>query len=387
MEYYLMRKDDLVTLCDISRDGQMISYAAKMRNPELSPLEYRVFPDHLKRWWQNRHVPLHQGRIEVMLREKGLFEPGEYLLKNLGLSLTDHYWVKPVGSHLRWQQVNLFENDFKENALSSISDGWSKSPAVYTPNSSLKGELEKSWIIRKGKRILLKGNHGSSSFESLNEVFASEFHKEQGYDNYTPYRLIRIKDKDYNFGCCSEAFTSNDIELVSANALITSEKRPEGVSVYEHLIAIAENHGVDPVRLRKDLEYQILSDFVLSNTDRHMDNIGFLREAGTLKLIRMAPIFDTGRAFGGGGIVPYTDYEISEMPVNSFEHNERGLLKLVQDWSLIDTNRLPSAERIEALYQKDDKMPKSKIQSIVRLYEIKKQAIEEWQASEQENSM
>ena len=112
---------------------------------------------------------------------------------------------------------------------------------------SFLGELEKSWVIRQGSRILIKGNHGSSSSESINEVIASHLHRRQGYDNYTEYKLIRIRHKKYDYGCYSRLFTDTSHELVSAYDVITSSPREEGVSTYEHLIRIAADQGIDEV--------------------------------------------------------------------------------------------------------------------------------------------
>ena len=112
MEYYLMRKDDVVTVCDMSQDGQLLSWSKHFMSPELAPLESRTSRHYLSKWWRNRQVPVSQGRIKVMLEENGIEDPGDYLLRNLGLSLIDYYWMKPVDSGLRWKDVNLFENDF-----------------------------------------------------------------------------------------------------------------------------------------------------------------------------------------------------------------------------------------------------------------------------------
>ena len=38
MEYYLMRKDEVLTLCDFTNDGQMIAYSERFREPELMPM-------------------------------------------------------------------------------------------------------------------------------------------------------------------------------------------------------------------------------------------------------------------------------------------------------------------------------------------------------------
>ncbi len=379
MEYFLMRKDDIVTLCDFSRDGTMASYAKKYRNPELAPLEHRAAKNHLKKWWQNRQIPLSQGRVRSMLEEKGLVAPGEFLLRNLGLSLTDMYWIRPIDSSLKWKDVNLFENDFREDLMTSIDmdDSEAEQPPVYSPNSSLRGELEKSWQIRDGKRVLLKGNHGRRSSESINEVIATRMHEAQGYDNYTPYSLVEIKGKEYDYGCMSESFVGPGEELVSAYAVMTSEKKPEDMTDYEFLIEKAAGLGADAEVLRADLEYQIVSDYLLSNIDRHMENIGFIRDADTLRIKRMAPIFDTGRAFCGRGVVPYTEEEIDEIEVNSFERTENGLLGLLRGRSSFDLSKAIPGEVIEELYAMDSKVRPGHVKNILGLYERKKRRLED----------
>ena len=378
MEYYLMRKDDVVTLCNISDDGRMINYSDRFRNPELAPLGFRTSRDYLVRWWENRQIPVNSDRIREMLLQKGFDSEGEYLIRNLGLSLTDYYWMKPVDSVLKWKDVNLFENDFRDNLLMPEREG-KESVNSYSPNSSLKGELEKSWIIKDGKRMLVKGNPGRSSQESINEVIASEFHKKQGYDNYTDYSLLKIKGKSYDYGCLSESFTDSSMELVSAHAVLTSEVKPDGMSPYEFLIELAVQHGIDGDEFRRDLEYQIVSDYALTNVDRHMENIGILRDADTLKFIRMAPIFDTGRAFNTGAVIPYTDDEIDNVELNSFERNEKDLLALVTDRSAVDLSRVLDEGKIEALCKKDSRADDFRINSIVRLYSEKLARLRKWQ--------
>ena len=376
MEYFLMRKDEVLTLCDFTNDGQMIAYSERFRVPELMPLGYRIYPDYLKKWWTDRKIPLRQGRVEEMLKSKGMLDSSDYMLRNLGLSLTDYYWMKPIDSDLKWKDINLYDNDFKDNILSSKWDDSSGSSFSYSPNSSLKGELEKTWAIRNGSRVLIKGNHGDSSAESINEVIACELHKKQGYDNYTEYKLLKIKDKPYDYGCYSKAFTNNELELVSAHAIITSQKKDKSVSNYEHLIRVATENGINAEEFRRDLEYQILTDYLLTNVDRHMDNIGVLRDAKTLKFIRMAPIFDTGRAFATGFVTPYTEDEINNVEVNSFEQYERDLLALVRSRDILKADELPSDDKLAELLSKDSKASKRLIDLKIRLYNEKRK---EWE--------
>lgn len=381
MEYLIMRGDDPITIADFAEDGTMLKYSQRMLNETLAPLQEKSSPDWLKRWWRQRSIPMGQGKIAHMLQRKGLLGPEEFLIKNLGLSLTDYYWIKPVDSKLRWKNVNLFENDFKEDLLDMGADN-GESWDSFTPNSSLQGQLEKTWIIRGGDRVLVKGNHDHLSSESINEVIASELHRLQGYDNYTAYELLKIKGKEYDYGCCSKAFTSLRRELLSAYGVVSSRKKKNDCSVYEQFIGICVSHGMDGEQLRADLEYQIMTDFILSNRDRHLGNISILRDADSLKFLRMAPIYDSGKSLFVHDSIPISEKELLNIRTNSFQSSELGLLKLVKDRSLVDVTRLPSGTYIRKMYELDSQMEPRRIDLIVEAYERKIEAFRAFQSGE-----
>jgi len=362
----------------MNSNGGIEKYSRENLDDPLLPLQYKANKnDFLKKWWDERSIPIGQGRVDQMLIEKGLLGPGDYLMKNLGLSLTDYYWIKPIESKLHWADVNLYENDFKENILIAIDSSFK----TFSPNSSLQGQLEKSWQIRNGKRYLIKGNRDELSCESMNEVFAALLHKKQGYDNYIPYSLIKIRGRRYDYGCKSPLFTSQDKELVSAWAVLTSKKKPGHLNDYEHFIEVCGEHGIDTIQLRKDLEYQIMTDYILSNRDRHMNNISVLRDAKTLKFIRMAPIYDTGKSMFVRRTLPMRYADMVNQEVNSFCKHEQKLLEYVTDKSLVDTKKLPSSDELFKLYQKDSKLDDGRRERVCRAYEAKIKAFEEWQNS------
>lgn len=369
MEYLLKRKDEIITICNFTQDGSMINYSKKILDWDKGPLQHRYESTWLNLWWKHRNMPISQGRVDAMLKKKGLIGPEEYLLRNLGLSLIDYYWICPVDSNLRWADVNLFENDFKEDLFVDMSsvDG---PVQEFTPNSSLQGELEKSWRILNGKRYLVKGNKTELSTESINEVIASEFHAAQGYDNYTAYELTAIPDKEYDYGCMSENFVTQELEYVSAHAILSSSKRPNSRSRYEHLIETACEFGIDKEQFRQDLEYQILTDYLLTNRDRHMNNIGVLRDANTLQFLRMAPIYDTGKSMFVHQVIPGED-DLIDYQVNSFVTYERDQLKYVHNRDLVDVNKALPVERIRELYMKDSKMEIGRIDRLCKAYELK----------------
>lgn len=370
--YYIMRKNDIITYTEMSEDGNMLSYSPNIRNIDLAPIQDRYQNDWLKRWWKERSVPVEQDNIRNYLRERGFSVPSEYLIKNLGLSLTDYYWIKPVDSDLKWEDVNLFDNPFTDNVLNyTPEENSDEKISHYSPNGTLQGRIEKTWAIINNERYLIKGNKTNLSSESLNEVIASEIHRRQGYDNYTDYKLIEIAHRSYDYGCISKIFTSQQDELISGFAVYTMEKKPNSVSHYDHLLNMIEKLGADKEYVRRELEYQILTDFVMSGYDRHLNNIAFIRDADTLEIKKIAPIYDSGGSFFANKKIPVNEKELFSFETYGFASRETGLLKLVKDRNLIDLTKLPPASYIMGVYAKDSQMPEKNIKNICHWYERK----------------
>lgn len=388
MQYLIMRKNDVITVADFDDDGTMLWVADSLRNVELAPLHKKSYATWIKDWWKERSVPIGQHKVEKMLQEKGLIGPEDYLLKNLGLSLTDYYWVKPIDSNLRWEDVNLFQNPFQnEMQFENFAEDEADNMDVYNPNSSLQGQLEKKWIIHKGKRYLVKGNGDEKSTESINEVIVSKFHELQGYDNYTAYSLIKIKNREYDYGCISECFTNEKLELISAYAVVTSEVQKNDISSYEHFIKVCSNHGIDKDCLRRDMEYQILMDFILSGRDRHLSNVSILRDADTLEFVRMAPIYDSGKCLFVNQDIPESTKGLLNIKTNSFASTELKMLGYVRDRSLVDVTKLPSSDLIKKAYELDSKMDESRIKKVCEAYEKKVELFRDYQLGKDLNAI
>lgn len=383
MNYVLKRKDEIITLIDFAEDGSIYKFHEKLVNPELSPLHDVHNPEWLKQWWKRRSVPISQGNIRAMLEKKGLLGSEEFLLKNLGLSLTDYYWISPLDSGMTWKDVNLFDNDFHGNILiaESEEEDDSKLPR-YTPNGSLQGSLEKSWIILNGERGLLKGNRDYLSSESINEVIASKLHELQGFDNYTQYKLIKIQGRKYDYGCYSKLFTSQELELISAYDIVCSEKKANDVSYFEHFIKVSAEHGMDESAFRSYMDYMILSDFVLSGRDRHLNNVAVLRDSKTLEFVMPAPIYDSGKCLFVQDSVPSSDKGLLSIKTESFASDELKLLSLVSDRSLLDVTKLPSRSFIEKIYSLDSQIDEKRIRLIGEAYERKVELFRAFQLGE-----
>lgn len=369
--FSLMHRDDPVCAITIDAVSGSIVRVAKPTDPELLPLGGSIDSAMLKKWWQRRAVPMGQGKIQRILEQLGVATPQEYLVKNLGLSLTDHYWIKPLDMELGWDDINLFTNDFRDPVgdMQFGIEAVQELPAnAFSPSSSVQGELRKKWLIADGKRCLVKGNHGGNSQESLNEVVATLLHKKQVKQPYVTYNTIRLGDHQQIF-CVCESFTSDAIELLPAIDIVESRKKDNAMSMYEHFIAVCLAHGLEEAKVRSFLEYQILTDFILTNTDRHMNNFGVLRDTKTLKFIGMAPIFDSGNSmFWQSPKLPEYD-DLTKVKVNSFRTTEKQLLGYVQDRQQVDISKLPTEEELRSIYALDPLIPC--VDSIILGYEKK----------------
>lgn len=140
------------------------------------------------------------------------------------------------------------------------------------------------------------------------------------------------------------------------------------MSQYEHFIKVCAENGMEQENVRSFLEYQIATDFLLTNTDRHLNNFGVLRDSDSLKFVSMAPIFDSGNAmFWDCPMLPLRD-SLEHITVNSFRQKESDLLKLVQHMDCVDLFRLPTDEQFGQLYGLD---PQINMEAILKGYHRK----------------
>ena len=361
LKYSLMHKDTPVCALTVDAVSGSILRVSKPLVPEFLPLGGNIDSDTLRKWWQRRAVPISQGNIMKILEKAGLSTTQNYLVKNLGLSLSDHYWIKPLDMALGWKDVSLFTNEFRDPVGDmQMNDGKGEVvdlPAyAFSPSSSLQGDLKKKWIISDSKRYLIKGNHGSNSQESLNEVVATLLHKKQGTQSYVSYDTVPLEQIPH-LGCICECFTSDRLEFIPAYDIVESKKKPNDLSMYEHFISACDAHGLHENATRPFLEYQILTDYILTNIDRHLRNFGVLRDTDTLQFVAMAPIFDSGNSmFWKTPKLPLCS-DLNEIEVNSFQSKERKLLEYVHSANLVDVSCLPSAEEIRSIYARDPLIP------------------------------
>ena len=278
------------------------------------------------------------------------------LVDNLALSLNDCYWIRPEKSKLTWKQVSLFSNNFidifGDYTFNSFISDVQKTRFV---NATSQGELQKKWMIdNSGNRILVKGNYGTQYQQSINEVFASLLHAKQSKVPYTEYKFVAVETEsnEKGLGCACKNFCSENIESFSAwEAIQTIKNRPDE-NYYMKLRKACEMLGMNMEYFDYYIDYLIATDFLLSNTDRHMNNIALLRDTNTLKVLGFSPIYDTGNSmFFRNKDMPITN--LRDIKTHSFLDKEINMLRLIKNRNIIDLSRLPSKQEFYQLYSKD----------------------------------
>ena len=288
-------------------------------------------------WWTGRSIPASRVGVSDALETLGIYNTKLLLTKCLGLSLSDHYWIKPYNKNISWEDVNFFDNDFSDD-IGDVLFGMNGKNADFdfvSPDNTSDGNLQKRWKIIDGKRCLLKS--GSTPFrqQPFNEVIASLIMNKLGIE-HIPYTITWIDNKPYSV---CEDFITKDTELISAWRVLQLRQKENHESSYLHYVNICKELGIDIVPA---LDRMIVLDYIIANEDRHFNNFGLLRDANTLEWIGAAPIFDSGTSLwydtSARGISTY------DIPCKPFKKKHSEQLRMVSSFDWLDISKLNGIE-------------------------------------------
>lgn len=374
MEKYILMHKDIpcasVVFDEDTKRAAAYQNVASAYTPFLGNCDKRKFG----RWWEIRAIPASRELMQRVIRQAGCINAESYLAKNLALSMTDTYWICPADSELKYEDVKLTN-------LVGYNSG--KLPyhneSSYDPNASLGGQMEKYWDLTQQVPVLVKESYRDYGQQALNEVFATKLHERQQTDiPYVSYSAEKMPGGGYSCKC--EAFTSDTAELIPAYEVIESRPAQNDRNNYQTYIDIAVSLGADRECMQKYMDYQTMTDFILSNTDEHLLNFGLLRDPDTGKILGPAPIFDTGNSmfFSEYRNKPYTRAELLQRPITGFYKTEEKMLASVKDPSVVHVELLPKPEEAGQFYAENG-VPEEKAEFISRNYRIKVEMAKEMQ--------
>jgi hypothetical protein len=385
LEYYFAVDTNELIVTDVAN----IEYA-----PPLVDAKGVDPSDGLNTWWGHRGFP--DSRIRAIEKAYGYDYDHPNQLKKAfdrlkiqshALSLSDQYWIKPLDSSECWDAVNFFTNPFDErigellagvgrHQKSQVKKELDFDLTSSNPDFSTDGELPKWWSIGEdGTRYLNKCGRPPASQEPINEVIATELYARLlGKDEFVSYSLS-IKDNQI-FSSCPNMITEHQ-ELVTAWSLLKQNRLYPSTDTYKNLCDVYRASGVQEPELA--FSKIIVCDFIMANTDRHLNNLGLIRNVETLEFCGPAPLFDSGNSL-------YCDLSIVESHCDVLWKSrpfdpqpEEQLKRAIQlDW--LDVSRLSDFTDVirDALA---NQLPATRLDEVIRQTERQIAQVERHQAA------
>lgn len=204
-------------------------------------------------------------------------------LSTRALSLTDCYWLKDDAEDIKYKDVNL-RNKKLSDIMFDVSILGKKMffPVdVVLPDLSTSGNFRKIWCKKDNDFVLRKTDRTPDYKHVKAEVKVSNI-LDNSNVNHIKYNLFS-KDGILMSEC--SCMTTDNISLINA----------------EEIKLWCEHIGQDFIEFLElnyleDFSKMCVIDYILANTDRHINNWGFLIDNNTNNIIGMAPLYDHNQA-------------------------------------------------------------------------------------------
>ena len=252
-----------------------------VHNEYLLPLYFKTFDDS-DLWLKSRAID--NKRTNARLLKKALRLENKDDISTVihvnAATITDNYWIRPIGSSLTYADVK-FDNDyFASLALKGNYDSFNKAASrghTKSPELTNVGSFEKCWRLKDGKWWMHKK-------ATLSEMFSELFVYELG--TVLGMNMARYEK---GTGCIKSLdFTSQgSINFEPASAFMGDNE--DYLDVIEALEGICPEAIPDYIKL-------IFMDTICANPDRHTNNFGLMRDVKNGKLLGLAPNYDNNMA-------------------------------------------------------------------------------------------
>ena len=273
-------KDFEILSCD--------TVVAVWKNGTLEVLDDARLPLYLKRvsnvekWLETRAIDSHRANSRLLKKALRLAERDDVstVLYVHAATITDTYWVREIGSNLKYEDVRFQKDYFSNLALKGTYTSFN-SAARYkdtkTPELTNIGSFEKCWKLRDGKWWMYKK-------ANVNERFSELFVYELG-------KLLGMNMAHYEKGdqCVKSLDFTDAAQVIFEPAFSFMGDEEDYIQVVKKLKAMCPTAIPDYIRM-------VFLDTVTANPDRHTGNFGLLRNVTSGEFLGLAPNFDNNMA-------------------------------------------------------------------------------------------
>ena len=265
---------------------------AEIKNDNLIPVNSKLMPIYLQRngsiieWIRSRSIDGHRTNsrlLKRMLRLRSYDEINSVLRVNAA-TITDNYWIKTQAEQdLTYADVKYKENIFSELALRGDVGSLEHFDTNYisrtrTPELTNIGSYEKCWKLEGNQWYLYKKGTKEAVFS---ELLISKLGEALGFDMATYEYVNETTIRTIDFTGFATVNFEPAASLVGENVDYIDNCKALAIFA-PHLIGQYLN--------------MLFMDAICFNFDRHTLNYGFITEADTGKVLKLAPNFDNNMA-------------------------------------------------------------------------------------------
>lgn len=253
----------------------------KVLNEDLLPL-YLKRVSNAELWLETRAIDSHRANSRLLKKALRLAERDDIstVAHVNGATITDNYWIRPIGSELCYDDVRFTDDYFSNLALKGTYNSFNNaanSRRSKTPELTNVGSFEKCWKLRNGKWWMYKR---ATHDEAFSELFVYQLGVALG---------MKMAVYERGDGCIKSLDFTDGASVNFEPASTFMGDNEEYEDVVAALEKLCPNAIGDYIRL-------IFMDTICANPDRHTNNFGLLRDTKTGKLIGFAPNYDNNMA-------------------------------------------------------------------------------------------
>ena len=276
-------------------------FVTDARCPDQSLLPYNHFhrkyhilsPDQLNEmlseWLSLRNAINHNHKVRQLMVRFALDEFDRFIGATHAASLNDTFWVKAESEDIVWKEVSLYRKESYNDVISRFCLGeklsfdeitkdfndlkvFSSSPELVTG-----GSFRRAFEICGGEIMFYKTG-STCGYEAWSEALASKTAMMLN-PNVTPY-YYELRDKRPVSRC--RWFTNEKTGLVPYYCFFEGQ-----TPKLNEILAFYEKNGCE-----EEFRRMVVTDALVFNTDRHLNNFGLLMDNDSLEIKGVAPLYD-----------------------------------------------------------------------------------------------
>lgn len=310
MQYHIMHENNIIAKADENQITEIL-------NKDLCPACFSVGMP-LYRWLDDRSVDIHRSHSRQLfkaLRLKSYADVEQMIEVGHGITITDNWWIQKANENFDYHSLKKYNEELADIALYGSSDSNSGDISGYRELGTV-GSFEKAWRFIDGSWYMFK--QGSTK-ELLSEYYAYLFLKAMGVPiaDYQIHKSVSEITGLESVCIITKDFTNNaEMDFEPFCNYYSDNEEPE------YILPRLNREQLEPYVM------MLFYDTLLYNGDRHNQNVGFLRDSETGRIIGLAPYFDYNMS-----LIAYGTPRIDKMKGNLFTEdilNQKLCCKILQ---------------------------------------------------------